>query len=292
MISLDYAEVVWHLNAYCKMQCTYCQPQFKSGELSNTLDQYLSVVQKLQDTRYKHHAKVLWKIGGGEPLHFPHLGTVLKKIKEKSSIVRLESSGDDNWFSLYSVLNLIDEVNLTYHEWQNDDVFGFILDQCQEKNKPVSIAVPLRPGLIVESRNKVQHFKDMGYTCREQILYGTDGKLYKGYSQVDSNRIHGRPDDWLPEPVVVDVSKPNPAHIDLSVLNNKDPVYTGKPCYAGVDWLFINSKGFASYSQCGGRSEHFNVFDPNWQPPSDHFPCNVNQCRNTLDREKIRIISN
>lgn len=292
MISLDYAEVVWHLNAYCKMQCTYCQPQFKNGELGKSLDQYLSIVQKLQDTRYKHHSKILWKIGGGEPLHFPQLAGVLKKIKEKPSIVRLETSGDDNWFSLYGVLNLIDEVNLTYHEWQNDDVFGFILEQCQEKQKPVSIVVPLLPGHIIESRNKVQHFKDMGYFCKEQILYELGGQLYKGYSRVDINRIFGRPDDWTPEPVIIDASKPDPAYIDLSVLNSKDPVYTGKPCYAGVDWLFINSKGFASYSQCGGRSEHFNVFDPDWQPPADHFPCNVNQCRNSLDREKIRIISN
>jgi hypothetical protein len=90
--------------------------------------------------------------------------------------------------------------------------------------------------------------------------------------------------------VVYDANKPNPNYIDLRVVNNDDPVYTGLPCYAGVDWLHINPKGFVSHSQCGGRNEHFNAFDPNWQPPNDHFPCSVNQCRHDNDRKKIRIV--
>jgi hypothetical protein len=113
--------------------------------------------------------------------------------------------------------------------------------------------------------------------------------LYRGYSQIDENRIYGRPDDWLPEPVVYDPNLPNPNYVDLSNVNNKDPVYTGKPCYAGVDWLYINPRGFASYSQCGGRNEHYNAFDPAWQPPAQSFPCTVNQCRSEQDRTKIRI---
>ena len=294
MIELEYAEVSWALNAYCKFQCTYCQPHFKNGELDKTVDQYLSIIDKLQNTRYKHHNKIYWKISGGEPLHFPHLSTLLKKMKEKPSIVRLDTSGDDTWFSLYGVINLIDKVKLTYHSWQNDDVFDFILEQCKEKNIDVSIIVPLVPGRIFESRDKVKRFKDLGYVCSEQMLRDIDGKTHRGYSAVDINRIYGRPDDWEPKPVVPTVRDPNapdPNYVDLRIVNNTDPVYTGQPCYAGVDWLYINPKGFASYSQCGGRNEHFNAFDPAWQPPSDHFPCTVNQCRNDKDRRKIRIIT-
>ncbi|CAB4241895.1 4Fe-4S single cluster domain containing protein [uncultured Caudovirales phage] len=290
MIELNHAEVSWSLNAYCKFQCAYCLPEFKSGELDKPIDQYLTIVEKLQRTRYQHHSKIYWEIGGGEPLHFPHLSTILKKIKEKPSIVRLDTSGDDTWFSLYGVINLIDIVKLTYHSWQNDDVFGFILEQCQEKNISVSVEVPLEPGRIFESREKVKYFKDLGYTCNEQILYDSSRQLHHKYSTVDVNRIFGRADDWEPEPVILDPNKPFPGYIDLSVVNNTDPIYTGLPCYAGVDWLHINPKGFVSYSQCSGRSEHFNAFDADWQPPSSHFPCSVKQCRNEHDRRKIRII--
>ena len=292
MINLEYAEVTWELNGHCKLQCSYCQPQWKTGHLDKTIDQYLAVVDKLQNTRYSHHSKIYWKIGGGEPLHFPHLNTLLKKMKERPSVIRLDTSGDDTYFASYGILNFIDKIKLTYHSWQNDDVFGFILEQCQEKSIEVSIVVPLTPGLINECRQRVEHFKSIGYRCTEQILYNTNGELYWGYSNIDLNRIEGRPDDWAEEPVVYDPNQPDPRYVDLSVINDTDPVYTGQPCYAGVDWIHINSKGFASYSQCGGRSEHYNAFDSNWQPPSNHFPCNVGQCRSEQDRRKIRIVAN
>jgi hypothetical protein len=290
MIELAYAEVSWSLNAYCKFQCAYCPMESKGGELDKSLDQYITIIEKLQNTRYNHHSKIYWKIGGGEPLHFPHLGTLLKKMGEKPAIIQLDTSGDDTWFSLYGVLNHINIVNLTYHVWQNDDIVDLILEQCQEKNVSVSIQVPLIPGQIIQSRERVQRFKNLGYTCNEQLLYDTSRELYHGYSMLDKNRILGRPDNWEPESVVHDANKPNPNYIDLRVVNNNDPVYTGLPCYAGVDWLYINPKGFVSHSQCGGRSEHFNAFDPNWQPPNDHFPCSVNQCRHDNDRKKIRIV--
>jgi hypothetical protein len=290
MIQLEHAEVNWLLNGHCKFQCSYCRPEWRAGTLDKTLDQYITIIEKLQSSRYKHHKKILWKLGGGEPLHFPHLSTILKKIKEKPAIVHLDTSGDDTWFSLFGVLNFIDKVNLTYHTWQNDDVFGFILEQCQEKNIGVSITIPLIPGQIYESKEKARQFRHQGFDCIEQVLREPNGDSYHGYSQVDINRIQGRDDNWMPKPVVFDPNRPDPNYVDLRVVNNTDPVYTGLPCYAGVDWLQINSKGFVSYSQCGGRNEHFNAFDPNWEPPSDHFPCTVNQCRNEQDRRLIRIL--
>lgn len=291
MLQLEHAEVTWQLNAYCKLQCSYCQPEWKTGSLDTPVAQYLTVIEKLQNTRYQHHKKIYWKIGGGEPLHFPQLSTLLRKMREQPSIIRLDTSGDDTYFSLYGVLNLIDRIKLTYHYWQNDDVVGFLLEQCLEREVDVSIKIPLAPRKITESREKVEYFKNLGYVCDEQILYDRDGKLHRGYSNVDANRIHGRPDDWQEEVTVYDPNLPDPNYIDISIINEIDPIYTGQPCYAGVDWMHINPKGFVSYSQCGGRNEHFNVFETNWQPPNAPFPCTVNQCRHEQDRKKIRIIS-
>ncbi len=283
MPNLEYAEVNWELNAHCKFQCAYCDSGYRNGGLDHSVEQYLTVVEKLQNSRYQHHDKILWKLSGGEPLHFPHLAAVLKKIKERNCVVRLDTSGDDTWFSYYAIAGLIDQIKLTYHSWQNDDVFDFILEQCQEKNTAVSIVVPLEPGYIFEARSKVQHFVDMGYTCNEKLLQGRSGELYPGYSRIDLNRIHGLPDDHEFEVSV-------PVYQDLSIADDSNPIYTGSPCYAGVDWLHINPKGFVSYSQCGGRNEHYNVFDPAWTAPCQPFACTVNQCRSEQDRRKIRII--
>ena len=105
---------------------------------------------------------------------------------------------------LFGVSGLIDSVKLTYHAWQNDDIFGFILEQCQEKNIKVSIEIPLLPGRILESRQKVKLYIDQGYDCNEQVLRDLSGGLHHEYSTVDANRINGRPDDWVPEPVIFD----------------------------------------------------------------------------------------
>jgi len=285
MIEPKYAEIVWALNAYCQHRCTYCPAEYKNGELNYSVDQYLTVIEKFQQTRYQHHSKIYWKLGGGEPLHFPYLSIILKKIRERPALVRLDTSGDDTWFCFSRIASLVDCVKLTYHEWQNDDVFESVLEQCTEKNISVSIAVPLLPGKIFESREKVKYFEAQGYSCQEQTLTENDGNPYLGYSLVDENRIFGRPDDFV-------AGRHRHQYIDPSVLKTTDPVYTGQPCYAGIDWLQINSKGFASYSQCGSRNEHYNVFDADWQPPNRWFSCTVNQCRSECqDRRKKRIVA-
>jgi organic radical activating enzyme len=292
MITLSHAEVIWRLNGYCKFQCSYCPAESKSGGLDKSVDQYLAVIGKLQATRYQHHDKVHWKLGGGEPLHYPHLSTLLKKIKEKPSQVTLETSGDDTWFGIYPILDLIDRLELTYHPWQNDDVFDFIFEESQDRNIQIAITVPLEPGAITESRQRVQRFRDLGYECQEQMLHDADGEPHREYSMIDVNRIYGRPDLWEDdaEPLLPNQADPN--YVNLAIVNSVDPVYTGEPCYAGVDWMEINARGFVSYSQCGGRNEPKNVFDPDWQPPNSHFPCSMNQCRSTQDRAKIRIADN
>lgn len=290
MITLSHAEVIWQLNNYCQLQCSYCPASFKNGSLDRSTNQYLTVIEKLQATRYQHHNKIHWRLGGGEPLHYPHLSTLLKKIKSRPAHVTLETSGDDTWFAIMSILNYIDRLLLTYHPWQNSDVFDFIFEQAAEKNIKISITVPLAPGLILESKQKVLEFRNLGYDCQEQILRDGDGQLHSDYSQVDVNRIQGRADNWEPAPVVIDKTQPDPNYVSLAVTNPVDPIYTGKPCYAGVDWIEINARGFVSNSQCGGRTESLNAFDPDWQPPNNYFACTVNQCRSSQDRAKIRIV--
>lgn len=290
MIELSHAEVHWHLNSYCRFQCSYCQPKWKSGDLTRSIEDYLSIIKKLQDTRYQHHQVIYWKIGGGEPLHYPQLGLLLKEIKSKPSIVRLDTSGDDDWFSLYGILGYVDRLKLTYHPWQHASVFEFILEKCHEKKVEVRILVPLAPGLIYESRQKVEELKSQGYSVEEQILHDENGAMHHGYSMLDANRIYGRPDDWKPQPVIIDPNVPDKNYVDARIINNRDPVHTGKPCYAGVDWIYISPAGWPSYSQCGGRSESINAFQSDWQPPTEHFPCSMNQCRSYMDKQKIRVI--
>lgn len=284
-ITMKIAEVHWKLNSYCEFDCVYCPGKFRGGELDKTLDQYLHVVEQLQTTRYEHCDSINWFLGGGEPLHFPNLNLLLQQIKSKKSYVRLETSGGDNWFSIMEILNYVDHFRITHHYWQNPTVLNYIIDLCKEHEKKLNIVVPLMPGKIKEGREKVAELVAQGIGTNELSLTSEQGGYWHGYSKKDINLIRHLPEDYEEEPAKY--VAPSNNYVDLSKLDGS-PVHTGKPCYAGIDWIHIGYKGFASASNCGGRSVG-NVFEEGWQAPAQPFSCPMIQCRDKQDQSKIRI---
>ena len=276
-------EINWKLNSYCEYGCEYCHGKWSKGSLDKTLDQYLSVVEKLQATRYPYGDRIKWIIGGGEPLNFPNLNQLLQKIKEKNSYIRLDTSGGDSWFNVMEIINYIDAFRLTHHSWQNESVLDFIIDHCQENNKKILVIVPLHPGKILETREKINALTQRGVNCEEQVLNNADNSLWSGYSKKDKNLIRGLPEDYEDPPYV------EPAYVPLNEPPKDDsPSYTGKLCYAGVDTLRIDHKGFAVGSECGGR-DIGNVFEENWTAPNGPFACPMFWCRSANDRNTIRV---
>jgi hypothetical protein len=245
------------------------------------------VIEKLQTSRYKHAKSIKWKIGGGEPLHFTNLNILLRKIKSMPSVVRLDTSGGETWFDLMETKEYVDEYRLTHHDWQNISVVTFVDDFCKENNKKLRVLVPLAPGKIFEKRELIETLKADGVSAKEQILFNDVkvGDFWDGYSSIDINRINGRPDDWEPTP-----SPPQEQVYEDPRIPPVDntPSYTGKGCYAGIDYLYISHKGYANGSDCGGR-DIGNVFDEKWIAPSEIFTCNMNYCRSESDRRRLRV---
>lgn len=277
------SEIHWHLNDKCDIECSYCPGKYRAGTNQKSIEDYLTIVQKLQDSRYKNSESIHWKLGGGEPIQFPGLTSLLKKIKSKPSYIRLDTSGGNSWFDLIETKDYVDHYQLTHHFWQNESVLNFIIDFCQTDNKKLSVIIPLTPGRIFEDRDKIEQLKSQGINASEQILYNEGGSYWDGYSKVDINRILGRPDDY------VTVQQPvESTYVDLSKAPMDDsPSYTGMGCYAGVDYIYISHKGFASGSECGGR-DMGNVFHTDWVAPYGPFTCPINYCRSSNDRNKIR----
>lgn len=285
-MKIPQAEVYWHLTDQCNIGCDFCPTRYRANTNKRTTDEYLSVISKLQDSRYLHAESIKWKINGGEPLQFPNLTQLLKLMKSRPSYVRLDTSGGDSWFDLIGTQEYVDHYKVTSHKWQNESVLNFIIDFCKEHDKKLSIIVPLNPGQIFEDRAKVKALTDQGLKAKESILYNNNqhGDIWSGYSTVDINRIYNRPDDWVPEPV-----KYEPVYVDQTKPPIDDtPSYTGQGCYSGVDYIYISHKGFASGSNCGGR-DIGNVFEEGWQAPAGPFPCCVNYCRSSDDRKKLRV---
>jgi organic radical activating enzyme len=287
MNKITSAKVYWHLTDQCDIGCDFCPTRYHANTNKRTTEEYLSVVEKLQTSRYKNAESINWIIDGGEPLNFPGLNLILRKIKEKPSYLRLDTSGLNSWFNLIETKEYVDHYKLTHHKWQNESVLNFIIDFCQESQKKLTVVVPLNPGQIFEDREKIKSLVDQGLDAREKILY-TDpkgGAFWSGYSYVDINRILGRPDDYVEPPP----PPPKQIYVDLSKDPEDDsPSYTGLGCYAGVDNIYISHKGYASGSDCGGR-DLGNVFNADWAAPDSAFACPINFCRSSNDQKRLRV---
>jgi MoaA/NifB/PqqE/SkfB family radical SAM enzyme len=284
---IEQAEIHWHLTDICNAGCDYCPSRYQAGSNKRTTDEYLTVIEKLQASRYKHAKSIKWKIGGGEPLHFTNLNILLRKIKSMPSFVRLDTSGGETWFDLLETKDYVDQYKLTHHDWQNISVVNFIADFCKENGKDLQVIVPLIPGKIFEKRELIEELKSNGISAHEQVLFNDAkfGDFWNMYSTIDINRILGRPDNWEPEPVV----HTEPVYEDPRIPPVDDtPSYTGLGCYTGIDHLYISHKGYASGSDCGGR-DIGNVFHDNWQAPDKIFTCNMNYCRSDKDRRLLRV---
>ena len=273
------------------MGCSYCPTKYSGNTVNRNIEEYLTVVRKLQDSRYKNAESIHWKIGGGEPLQFSGLGILLNAIRSKPNTVRLDTSGGETWFEIMAIKDMFDHMKFTQHSWQNPSVLNFAIDFCKDEGKRLSVVIPLMPGKILEGRSYVQELIDTGVEAYEQALFNDarKGDWWQGYSTRDINLIRGLPEDYEEPPIpIADPSLPDPNWVDPSIIKDPEWVYTGKQCFAGVDYLYISAKGFASASDCGGR-DLGNVFKNDWQAPDTSFACPMFQCVHESDRTKIRV---
>jgi len=292
-IMIKQAEVHWNLTDVCNKGCSYCPSKYSGNTLTRGIDEYQAVIRKLQASRYQHAETIKWKLGGGEPLQFPGLDIILADIKKKPSHVRLDTNGGETWFDLMPIINMVDHIKFTQHSWQNPSVLDFVVDLCKDNNVKLDIVIPLMPGKILEDRARIEELTSQGFAVHEQILTreAVGGHDYwSGYSNKDINLINGRPEDWTPpEPVLSEFDQPQPVWIDPRIIQNPEFVYTGRQCFAGVDYIFISGRGWASASACGGR-DLGNVFVADWAVPASSFPCSMFQCSHESDRTRIRVL--
>ena len=112
---------------------------------------------------------------------------------------------------------------------------------------------------------------------------GSNGDIWSLYSKKDKNLIRGLPEDYEEPPYI-----PGP-YIPLNEPpKDNSPSYTGKLCYAGIDILNIDHKGFVTASECGGRPSG-NIFEEGWTAPNEPFLCPMLWCRSKNDQERIRV---
>ena len=288
-------KIIWNFSGSCNNDCWYCHPSYRSYPYYKTTEEYLHAIDLIQNYGQRSLIpKMNWTFAGGEPLQFTNFNILLKQIKTKDSYVSIETSGGNSWFDILEVSGYVDELILTHHYWQNTTVLDYLVDFMQEQDKKIKVFVPMLPDKINDCRDIVQGLKDRGVEAFEQLLLNTTGGAIEKYSMRDLNIYYRRPEDWMPSPppppVPRDPNLPDPVWVDPRI-DDGAPVYTGQPCWAGVDYMHIDVKGFVRGSDCNGRSMG-NIFEPGWTPPDTSFACPMMFCRSNKDKKNIRINQN
>lgn len=276
-------KIIWQISGGCTHDCWYCLPKYRNNPNYRHLDDYLKVINLIQNHGERSKfTKFSWKFKGGEPLQFPNFNIILREVKSKKSQVALETSGEDNWFNILEIIEFLDRVELTHHYWQNESVLNYIIDLTKERSIDLKIKIPMLPGKMRDCVAKSEQLKEQGINIEELLLHDEQHQPLAQYTGLDYNIYYRRAEDYVPPP------PPSPQGWVDPRIDDGAPSYTGKPCYAGVDYLFIDSKGFSQGSECNGRMTG-NVFEEDWLPPDLPFPCPMLFCRSNSDKTNIRI---
>jgi len=303
-------EIIWNLHDHCESQCTYCPTRFWGGDTPNHISRYLEVTQKLISHYSNLGRKISWAFNGGEPLDMFDFPMILKLCKEHEGTITLHSNGGKMWLDWWAIEPHIDNLNLTYHYWQNPKLIRFILDTFKNKNKKVNINVPIRPNYLEEDMQRALDIElEYKISVGKLILYNGADKSAGMFPYTNKQLAIISGINFFEPTVKIDEPEEEDTEIEeIAVINNVPLVkekthfenttfkvrfeekmaanlgYAGMLCNAGIEYLNISHNGWATGSNCNNRPLG-NIWDDNFLLPSDAHTCTMMHCISPRDQQ-------
>jgi hypothetical protein len=279
-------KVFWQLTNYCTAGCSYCPSKFWNGEKCKELTDYLSATETIINNYKSMGRDIDWVFTGGELLEVFDFPAVLKKCKEAGGNIEIETNGGKLWLDWWAIEPHIDSLHLTYHYWQNPNLIKFIIQAFQGKNKPFKVSIPLRPDYFDEDIARGKLLEDeFGIQINYHALFfEADPNIGRfNYSESQLAFLFGK--EWVEANLRPAPEKPIPVtfaeRIEYKI--NKSPVFTGKLCNVGIEYIRISPEGWISGSNC--NNSHFgNLWDGSLQLPSGPAICKMQACVDFSDR--------
>ena len=259
--------ISWALHNYCKAQCDYCPIGARGGSEPRDVTEYLRIAQLLIDSYSTlQHRKIEWIFNGGEPLDLNYLPQFLKFCKQDNNHITLHTNGGKLWLDWWAIEPYIDNLNLTFHFWQNPSLVKYIADAFISKNKSISLTAPIRPDnvdLDLTTVDKLEKLIDK--KIARSILYvnGDKNGGMLGYKVEDlikidqSNGIVTKKQSSVEEKIYFDDTTWTERH---QKTYSENPSYTGYRCNAGIEKLHIEHNGWVSGSSC--NNQHYSPAKP------------------------------
>lgn len=300
-------KISWTLNDYCKAQCEYCPINSRGGGLPRETKEYLRITELLIDWYHvKQSRNLTWTFNGGEPLDMDGFVQILKLCKETSKHITLHTNGGSLWMDWWAITPYVDNLILTFHFWQNPNLIKFIKDTFANKEKGFYITAPVRPGHVYEDVERIMSLEDeLGILIRKTQLYfnadPTAGMLEYSKEELRHISFYNLPkESRQPKPTAKPVESPlvqEKVYFQTTTWDqryketyDKNPVFTGQMCNAGVERLNIGPQGWVSGSNCNNISLG-NIWHDNWKPPEGPQQCGMISCISPDDQKITKFSS-
>lgn len=274
-----YTDIYWQLSNHCTAECSYCPIRFKEGTYPEESWDYIKIINLLINHYNNNLNRIIkWNFDGGEPLDLHNIARILNTAKSENNHITLNTNGGKLWMDWWAIEPAVDNLILTYHYWQNPKLINYIINLFKNKNKSLTIRIPIRPNFFDADLQRCQIVEEENQIPVTKILLFTgeymNGPRYS-YTQNQLEQITNSSFQNLPVLEKIAIDNDN---------INSELSYLGKYCNAGIEKLYISYLGFVNGSMCRNITLG-NIWLENWEPPSQPQICGMMNCIDHSDRQ-------
>lgn len=292
-------KIIWNLSNYCRSECSYCPESLRGGDRPRETSEYIRVSDILINNYKTLGRTIQWTFNGGEPLDMENIVTLLKLCRENGELMTLHTNGGRLWMDWWAIEPYVDNLILTFHYWQNPALINYIIEVFMKKSKKINVSVPIRPNFFDYDINSALMIElKYGITVGKNVLY-KNARKEEGQFAYTSEQLaimNGVvPAKTPPIEIKKEIVESAPLvkekkHFENTTWKqrhtdnyNNNPVYTGKNCNAGIEYLHISHDGWAFGSNCKNQPLG-NIFTQDWQPPNHSQICTMQACIDKQDQ--------
>lgn len=277
------------LGYVCNYKCSYCAPSVHTGNTWINHEKLLNFIKKAAPTT------VL--LTGGEPTLYPTIETLLKKLKEGSS-VELTSNGSRSlsWWKTYSPF--INKLTLSYHiEHANIDSFIKKLeylsdhrvvtvylcmmidrfDECLEISKEISKIKNVY--IYLKALKDITIHKLFEYTDKQLLIMSNmiKPKVVTKYNDSSIN-VYGRNENNELDKLKIQ-----------TIVSNKENMYKGWVCWKGIHNMKLIWNGNLYKAACDLNDEKCfgNIYNDEVILSTEPEICQKDYCHCLMDVKMI-----
>jgi hypothetical protein len=294
----DYTvRVDWDLGNACNLNCSYCPTNTKSGEFANP---GWNTVEAFALRMIEHYAG-LGRIpdisfgASGEPTTvewFPNLLRLLHNRVAHLAVSTNLTAPVEWWQANASLIHHV--IGTVHYEYTSLRELYTTIEQTAQLARSISLQVPMLPEHFEQQMADIEWFE--ARTNIRPMPIPLLLNLYSGGRWIDYTAEQKQQlDSWhrIPSYNIEDDSSYQDQHSDSPVQSltfidvalseqDSDRVFTGWQCYAGIDTLIIDSRGWIRNGWCPQHTmsqQHMS----DWTGISQPNTCNMAWCRHHHD---------